>query len=109
MNRSDIRRKSPVDDVLRFAVAIGATLVVLIPAARGYSAVGWLPLWLLGMPLCAWACLRLAARLDAAAGHAAPATRVPPRPAVLRRLPAAQPAYRRRRVPTRRRRDARTA
>lgn len=40
---------------LRQCVLLGATLVILIPAARGSSAwIGWLPLWLIGMPLSAW-------------------------------------------------------
>lgn len=40
---------------LRQCVLFGATLVILIPAARGSSAwIGWLPLWLVGMPLVAW-------------------------------------------------------
>ena len=39
------------------ALWLGATVVLLVPAARGYSTwLGWLPLWLLGMPLSAlWA------------------------------------------------------
>ncbi|MFC3815109.1 hypothetical protein [Lysobacter sp. GCM10012299] len=44
-----------LDDLLRHAVAIGAVLVLLLPAARGFSdTFGWMPLWLLAMPLCAW-------------------------------------------------------
>lgn len=44
-----------VDAVLRHATAIGAVLVLLLPAARGsHAALGWLPLWLLAMPLVAW-------------------------------------------------------
>ncbi len=44
-----------LDTVLRHAIAIGAMLVGLLPAARGmHAAVGWLPLWLLAMPLAAW-------------------------------------------------------
>ena len=44
-----------LDAALRYAIAIGAVLVVLLPAARGMHAViGWLPLWLLAMPLVAW-------------------------------------------------------
>ena len=40
---------------LRQLVLFGTALVVLIPAARGSSAwIGWLPLWLVGMPLVAW-------------------------------------------------------
>jgi len=59
MNRNDTRDESDVriDDVLRYALAIGAVLVLLLPAARGFSeTVGWLPLWLLAMPAVAlWA------------------------------------------------------
>lgn len=44
-----------LEDLLRHAVAIGAVLVLLLPAARGFSdTFGWMPLWLLAMPLCAW-------------------------------------------------------
>ncbi len=39
------------------ALWFGTVLVLLFPAARGHSAwLGWMPLWLLGMPLSAlWA------------------------------------------------------
>lgn len=39
------------------ALWLGALLVLLFPAARGHSAwLGWMPMWLLGMPLSAlWA------------------------------------------------------
>ena len=41
--------------LLRKAVILGALAVLLIPAARGHSDwFGFLPLWLLGMPLAAW-------------------------------------------------------
>ena len=54
--RRDEDRIDPrLEGALRYAIAIGATLLVLLPAARGFSsAVGWLPLWLLAMPLTAW-------------------------------------------------------
>jgi hypothetical protein len=40
---------------LRTAVVLGALAVLLVPAARGHSDwFGFLPLWLLGMPLAAW-------------------------------------------------------
>ena len=40
---------------LRTAVILGALAVLLLPAARGRSDwLGFLPLWLLGMPLAAW-------------------------------------------------------
>ena len=59
MTRSDPPTAEPIDprieDVLRYAIAIGATLLLLVPAARGFSeTLGWLPLWLLAMPLSAW-------------------------------------------------------
>ena len=41
--------------ILRTAVILGALAVLLLPAARGSSDwFGFLPLWLLGMPLAAW-------------------------------------------------------
>ena len=48
-----------LDSLLRHLVILGALAVLLIPAARGSSALlGWLPLWLVGMPLAAWWSLR---------------------------------------------------
>ena len=48
-----------LDALLRQLVILGALAVLLIPAARGSSALfGWLPLWLVGMPLAAWWSLR---------------------------------------------------
>ena len=53
MNREDL------DSALRQAVILGTVAVLLIPAARGSSDwLGWLPLWLVGMPLAAWWSLR---------------------------------------------------
>ena len=44
-----------LDTLLRHVLAIGAALVLLLPAARGFSqTLGWMPLWLLVMPACAW-------------------------------------------------------
>jgi len=44
-----------LDCALRYAIAIGAVLVLLLPAARGmHATIGWMPLWLLGMPITAW-------------------------------------------------------
>ena len=44
-----------LDRGLRRLVLIGLTAVLLLPAARGYSGwLGWMPLWLLGMPLAGW-------------------------------------------------------
>ena len=44
-----------IESFLRQLVILGIAAVVLIPAARGSSLwIGWLPLWLVGMPLAAW-------------------------------------------------------
>ncbi|HET8818407.1 MAG TPA: hypothetical protein VFM73_02585 [Xanthomonadaceae bacterium] len=44
-----------LEEVLRASVAVGGVLVLLWPGASGsHAAIGWLPLWLVGMPLAAW-------------------------------------------------------
>lgn len=44
-----------LDELLRGLVAVGAAVVLLLPAARGtHAVIGWLPLWLLVMPATAW-------------------------------------------------------
>lgn len=50
-------RAGLLDEALRCALGIGLVLVLLWPPARGWSeALGWMPLWLLGMPASAlWA------------------------------------------------------
>jgi hypothetical protein len=45
---------SVLDEILCTALAVGLVLVALLPAARGASAIGWLPMWLVGMPAVAW-------------------------------------------------------
>ena len=51
--------REQLDSALRHAVILGTLAVLLIPAARGSSQwLGWLPLWLVGMPLTAWWSLR---------------------------------------------------
>lgn len=51
--------RQDLDRLLRHLVTLGALAVLLIPDARGSSTLlGWLPLWLLGMPLAAWWSLR---------------------------------------------------
>lgn len=58
-NSHDSLSRGALDRLLRQAVILGTLAVLLIPAARGSSAlIGWLPLWLMGMPLAAWWCLR---------------------------------------------------
>lgn len=40
---------------VRHAALAGLAMVLVWPAARGHSQwLGWLPLWLLGMPLVSW-------------------------------------------------------
>ena len=51
--------REDLDATLRQTVILGSLAVLLIPAARGSSDwLGWLPLWLVGMPLAAWWSLR---------------------------------------------------
>ena len=51
--------RQDLDVLLRRAVTLGTLAVLLIPAARGSSEwFGWLPLWLVGMPVAAWWSLR---------------------------------------------------
>lgn len=51
--------REQIDAVLRHAVILGTLAVLLVPGARGSSEwLGWLPLWLVGMPLAAWWSLR---------------------------------------------------
>ncbi|MDQ3289089.1 MAG: hypothetical protein M3Q42_12715 [Pseudomonadota bacterium] len=62
MNRFDLPPRTPSDPVdprldvlLRHLVAVGAVVVLMLPGARGeHALMGWLPLWLLGMPMVAW-------------------------------------------------------
>ena len=51
--------REQLDAVLRHAVILGTLAILFIPAARGGSEwFGWLPLWLVGMPVAAWWSLR---------------------------------------------------
>ena len=51
--------REDLDSALRQAVILGTLAVLLVPAARGSSDwLGWLPLWLVVMPLAAWWSLR---------------------------------------------------
>lgn len=44
-----------LEEGLRVAVAVGGVLVLLWPgASETHAVIGWLPLWLVGMPLAAW-------------------------------------------------------
>lgn len=63
MNQSDHSNShdthQALERLLRQVVIVGTLAVLLIPAARGSTdMLGWLPLWLVGMPLAAWWSLR---------------------------------------------------
>ncbi|MGV8940548.1 MAG: hypothetical protein ACOH1P_03290 [Lysobacter sp.] len=76
-----------LEAVLRYAVAIGAVLVVLLPDARGSSElIGWLPLWLLGMPSVAWWAVHRFNRDCHAPRRRAASVRRHPHPPARRRL-----------------------
>lgn len=68
-----VNRMAPrLHAALCHGLAVGVTLLILLPAARGsHELIGWLPLWLLGMPLSALAMLHWLGRRQ----DAAPATR----------------------------------
>ncbi|MEO8364976.1 MAG: hypothetical protein ABI538_02095 [Pseudoxanthomonas sp.] len=59
-----------IERTLRLILMGGLVLVLLLPAARGHSDwLGWLPMWLVGMPAVAWWSLyrfRLPIRKDSA-------------------------------------------
>jgi hypothetical protein len=81
-----------LDRILRRLIGWGVLAVLLLPAARGTSAwLGWMPLWLVAMPLASWWALhrfRLP-RATAATVHArAPRRR---RGAQARRRPLTRP------------------
>lgn len=55
--RSGPGRSEPgrLEVVLRHVVAVGVVVLLLVPEARGSDPViGWLPMWLFAMPVCAW-------------------------------------------------------
>lgn len=76
--------RSLLDEILCAALVAGLLLVMLVPGARASVAIGWLPLWLVGMPAVAWWALwgfPLPQRAQAAAAapaRAAAARRVAP-------------------------------
>lgn len=57
--QADTDSHDALDRLLRQVVIVGTLAVLLIPAARGSThLLGWLPLWLVAMPLAAWWSLR---------------------------------------------------
>lgn len=83
-----------LDRILRRLIGWGVLAVLLLPAARGSTAwFGWMPLWLVAMPLASWWALhrfRLPRATASATAHArAPRRR---RGAQARRRPVGRPA-----------------
>jgi hypothetical protein len=82
-----------LDQILRRLIAWGVLAVLLLPAARGTSAwLGWMPLWLVAMPLASWWALhrfRLPGRIRDEAKTPAPRRRR--RGMQARRRPDARP------------------
>jgi hypothetical protein len=83
-----------LDVLLRRLIGWGVLAVLLLPAARGTSAwLGWMPLWLVAMPLASWWALH---RFRLPRAQAAPAYARAPRRrrgAQARRRPSARPAF----------------
>ena len=79
---------------VRMVLLAGLALVMLLPAARGHSDwLGWLPMWLVGMPAMAlWSLhrFRLPAGKSAGTGLTAPRRRRPGAQARRRAVPAMQ-------------------
>lgn len=85
--------RSLIDEILCAAFAAGLLLVLLVPAARGSAAIGWLPMWLVGMPAVAWWAARgfpLPRRVRMAASPVRPAHARRPQPQA-RRSPRPRP------------------
>lgn len=86
-------RPSLIEQSLLGAIALGLVAMLSLPAARSTSeSLGWLPFWLLALPLSAWAVARL---LRLREQHALAAARPPMASvhalhAVPRRIPAAR-------------------
>jgi hypothetical protein len=52
---ADLAFDPRLDILLRRLIGWGVLAVLLLPAARGTSAwLGWMPLWLVAMPLASW-------------------------------------------------------
>ena len=95
MHRHADRHVDPrLDQLLRRLIGAGLLAVLLLPAARGSTAwLGWMPLWLVAMPLSAWWALhRFALPLPRAAIPARASRARRRRGAQARRRPGARPA-----------------
>ena len=84
---------SRLEQALRSAMLAAVSLVVLMPAARGYGPLGWTPIWLLGLPAVAWWSLhrfRLPWPMRASGAARVPRRRRIAMPARPRRVPPAR-------------------
>jgi hypothetical protein len=77
MSTHSASRASLLEQSLLGAAALGLVAMLSFPAARGIGdTLGWLPFWLLALPLSAWATARLLRRREAGALIARPSARV---------------------------------
>ena len=90
---ADLAFDPRLDRILRRLIGWGVLAVLLLPAARGSSLwLGWMPLWLVAMPLASWWALhrfRLPQRATERARVSVPRRRR--RGVQARRRPVAQP------------------
>jgi hypothetical protein len=78
MSKRHLSSVSLAEQGLSGAVALALIALLSLPAARGVSdTFGWLPFWLLALPLSAWAMAR-ALRRRSNAGHVLPMASVHP-------------------------------
>lgn len=87
-------RPSPIEQSLLGAVALGLVAMLSLPVARSSSeTLGWLPFWLLALPLSAWVVARLLRLREqrAVAATRRPMASVHRLHAVPRRIAAARP------------------
>lgn len=83
---------SPLEQGLLGAAALGLVAMLSFPAARGIGETfGWLPFWLLALPLAAWATSRLLRLRDAVALAARPSARVHRLQTIRPRRPVGRP------------------
>lgn len=75
---ADAQATPLAEQLLLASLALAVLALLIFPAARGVSeALGWLPLWLLGLPGSAWAALRLRRWREQAAVRPAAVLRTP--------------------------------
>jgi hypothetical protein len=78
MSKRPANPASAIEHASLGLAALGLVILLSFPAARSFSdTFGWLPFWLMALPLSAWAVAR-ALRSRVRAGEARPSSRVHP-------------------------------